>query len=187
VDVQLKVKEPKPEPNSDAWILAKVKSALLFHKNVSGLHTDVDVNNGVVTLRGEAKSRAQKDLTAEYAADVEGVREVRNEITVSEAKAGPPESGREKEGRPAEDTGKGSGRSVRQAIDDASITAMVKLSLLFHRSTSGLRTDVDTNNGVVTVKGRAKNAAEKDLVTKIVEDIEGVKDVRNEMSVGTTG
>jgi osmotically-inducible protein OsmY len=67
-------------------------------------------------------------------------------------------------------------------IDDASITAQVKITLLFHRSTSALSTKVETNDGVVTINGKASNAAEKDLVNKLVNDINGVKSVNNRMT-----
>jgi osmotically-inducible protein OsmY len=56
-------------------------------------------------------------------------------------------------------------QSIGEKIDDASITAQVKSSLLSHRSTSSLRTKVETTDGVVTLHGTAKNAAEKSLVT----------------------
>jgi osmotically-inducible protein OsmY len=36
---------------------------------------------------------------------------------------------------------------------------------------------------VVTVSGEAKNPAEKDLVTKLVSDVKGVKSVVNNMEV----
>ncbi len=68
-------------------------------------------------------------------------------------------------------------------IDDASITAQVKLSLLFHGSTSAHNTKVETTEGVVTLYGKAKNAAEKDLVTKLASDINGVKGINNRMTV----
>jgi hyperosmotically inducible periplasmic protein len=68
-------------------------------------------------------------------------------------------------------------------IDDASITAQVKMTLLFHRSTSALNTKVETNDGVVTMSGKARNAAEKDLVTKLVNDVNGVKSVNNRMTI----
>ena len=71
-----------------------------------------------------------------------------------------------------------------EKVDDASITAQVKLSLLFHRSTSALSTKVKTKNGVVTLSGKAGNAAEKDLVTKLVNDVKGVKSVKNQMTIG---
>jgi len=69
-------------------------------------------------------------------------------------------------------------------LDDASITAQVKMALLSHRSTSAVHTKVETKNGVVTLSGKAKDAAEIDLVTKYVKDIKGVKRVNNRMTVG---
>ena len=73
--------------------------------------------------------------------------------------------------------------TLGEMIDDASVTAQVKLTLLSHRSTSALNTKVKTDHGVVTLGGKAKNAAEKDLVTKLVTDIKGVKSVKNGMTV----
>jgi len=164
VDNGLELKSEHPAENSDAWLGLKVKTMLLFHRNVSATKTDVDVKDGIVTLRGEAASEAQKELTTEYAKDVEGVKEVKNEITVVEPS-----------GKPEETLG--------EKIDDASITAQVKMSLLFHRSTSVMSTKVETTDGVVTVSGKAQNAAEKDLVTKLITDIHGVKSVVNNMTI----
>jgi len=59
----------------------------------------------------------------------------------------------------------------------------VKSSLLSHRSTSALKTKVSTTDGVVTLTGIAKNAAEKSLVTKLVTDIDGVTSVVNDMTI----
>ena len=61
----------------------KVKTALLFHRNVRATKTDVNVKDGVVILSGEASSRAQKELTTEYARDIDNVKEVKNEMTVA--------------------------------------------------------------------------------------------------------
>lgn len=164
VDNQLTVKGESHAEHSDGWISTKVKTTLLFHRNVSASKTDVFVKDGVVSLRGEASSQAQKELTTEYARDVEGVKEVKNEMTVAKTPAKPDETMGEK-------------------IDDASITAQVKSSLLSHRSTSALKTKVETTDGVVTLSGKARNAAEKSLVTKLVTDINGVKKVINNMTV----
>src|SRR4029077_15532348 len=83
VDNRLKIKDGSPAEHSDGWLRVKVKSALLFHRNVSATGTDVFVAEGIVSLRGQASSLAQKELTAEYAKDVEGVKEVKNEMTVA--------------------------------------------------------------------------------------------------------
>jgi osmotically-inducible protein OsmY len=163
VDNRLEVKGGRPAENSDAWLMMKVKASLLFHNSVSGLKTEVsDVKDGIVTLRGQAATQAEKDLTTEYAKDVEGVREVRNEMTVGGAKTS---------------------KSVGQNVDDASITAQVKMALLYHRSTSALNTSVTTSEGVVTLGGKAKNVAEKDLATTVVHDVNGVKSVKNLMTI----
>ena len=52
-----------------------------------------------------------------------------------------------------------------------------------HRSTSALHTKVSTADGVVTLSGVAKNAAEKTLVTKLATDINGVTSVINNMTL----
>jgi osmotically-inducible protein OsmY len=38
-------------------------------------------------------------------------------------------------------------------------------------------------NGVVTLSGKASNAAEKDLATKLAKDVNGVEDVKNLMTI----
>lgn len=164
VDNRLTIKGESPPEHSDMWIALKVKSALLFHRDVRAGKTDVNVKEGVVTLTGEASSLAQLELTTEYAKDVEGVREIRNAMTIAKTPV-----------RVVETLG--------ERIDDASITAQVKASLLSHRSTSALKTKVQTTDGVVTLSGVAKNAAEKSLVTKLVSDITGVTAVVNNMTI----
>jgi hyperosmotically inducible periplasmic protein len=72
---------------------------------------------------------------------------------------------------------------VGETIDDASITAQVKLTLLYHRSTSAINTSVTTREGVVTLSGKAGNTAELDLATKLASDIYGVKEVKNLMTI----
>jgi hyperosmotically inducible protein len=164
VDNRLEVKGDHPAEKSDAWLSAKVKATLLFHRSVSAIKTEVDVKDGIVTLRGDAASQAQKELTTEYAKDVDGVRDVKNEMTVSKTSDKTRDTAGEK-------------------IDDASITAQVKMALLFHRSTSAVNTKVETKHGVVTLSGKAGNAAEKDLVSKLVNDVKGVKSVKNQMTI----
>jgi hyperosmotically inducible protein len=163
VDNRLEVKGTPPAENSDAWLITKVKTTLLFHRSVSGFKTEVNVKDGIVTLQGEATSQAQKDLTTEYVKDVEGVKDVKNEMTVAKTSKKTQTAG--------------------DKIDDASITAQVKMTLLYHRSTSALNTLVTTKEGVVTLAGKAGNAAEKDLAAKFASDVNGVKGVKNRMTI----
>ncbi len=164
VDNQIKLRDQQPE-KSDAWLALKVKSALAFHRGVSAYATEVTVTDGVVTLKGEASSEAQRELAKAYAEDIEGVKGVNNEMKVAPEKA--------KHAKPSE-----------ESVDDASITAQVRVALLTHRSTRASQISVSTHGGTVTLKGTAKNEAEKALVSKLVEDIHGVKEVVNEIEVG---
>ncbi|WP_223809787.1 BON domain-containing protein [Sulfurospirillum multivorans] len=159
VDNKIVIREDRLPENSDTWIRMKVQTALVFHSNVSASKTEVTVKNGVVTLKGEASSSAKKELTTQYAKEVEGVKSVINNMKLAK-----PESMGEK-------------------MDDASITAQVKMTLLLHSSTSAIRTSVTTKDGVAMVSGKAQNAAEVDLVTKLVEDVDGVIGVVNTMSI----
>jgi osmotically-inducible protein OsmY len=69
VDNRLELKGERPTKNSDAWLITKVKNTLLFHRNVSAGQTEVNAKDGIVTLRGEANSQFQKELTTEYRKD----------------------------------------------------------------------------------------------------------------------
>lgn len=150
--------------NADNWIERKIKLALLFHRNVDAGNTDIQVKDGIVKLTGKASSMAQKELTSEYASDIDGVKEVKNEMTVVE-------------------TPKMKERTPYEKMDDASITAQVKSALLTHRSTSAVKTKVETRDGKVELTGIVQNEAEKSLVTKLISDIQGVTSVSNLMTV----
>lgn len=164
VNDNIEVKPTAPE-HSDAWIALKARSRLLMKANVSATTTKVDVKDGVVTLTGTADTRAQKDLTEAYVKDIDNVKAVRNEIMVKDPAA------------------TSTDRTMGEAIDDASITSQVKYELVAHRSTSAIKTKVDTRDGVVHITGEAGSDAEKSLVSKLAGDVRGVKSVRNDMTV----
>jgi len=164
VNNQLTISGDQPAEHSDTWISMKVKSALLFHRNVSASGTTVYTKDGVVTLEGEASNLAAKELAGEYAKDIDNVKSVHNNMTIA---AVPMKAN----------------ATMGDQIDDASITAEVKSTLLSHRATSAVRTTVSTTGGIVTLGGIAKNDAEKSLVTKLTTDIDGVGSVVNNMTI----
>ncbi|HKB89785.1 MAG TPA: BON domain-containing protein [Opitutaceae bacterium] len=159
---EIKVESKYPE-HSDGWMAFKVRSLLLVKGNVSATNTKVVVNDGNVTLSGTADNVAQKELTAVYAKDIDGVKTVKNEIVVKD--------------KPT------MGETVGEKIDDASITSQVKYALLANKGTSALKTKVTTNDGVIVITGVAGSDAEKALVTKLAQDVRGVKSVSNNMTM----
>jgi hyperosmotically inducible protein len=163
VDSRLEVKGERPTENSDAWLTMKVKTILYLHSSLNDAKIAVTVKDGIVSLQGIAVNQAQKDLTTEYAKDVAGVQSVNNEMTVTQVSL--------------------KKRTLGEKIDDASITAQVKMTLLYHYSTSALNTKVETKLGVVTLYGKASNAATLKLATRLANDVNGVKGVENRMII----
>jgi len=156
------IKSTYPE-HSDSWIALKVRGRLLVKANVSATATTVVVQDGVVTLGGTATNLAQKELTEVYAKEIDWVKSVKNDIVVKDTPA--------------------TGETMGEKIDDASITTQVKYALLGHKATSALKTKVTTSDGVIAITGEASSDAEKSLVTKLAQDVRGVKSVSNNMTV----
>src|SRR5262245_35375482 len=75
------------------------------------------------------------------------------------------------------------GKTVGNAIDDATITTRVKTALLNDPEvgglSGGLRIDVDTFKGVVTLSGGVRSAAERDRAVAVARKINGVVDVKS--------
>ena len=165
VDNQLVVQEATAAGSADGLVRERVRLELWSHRNLRAANLGFEVNNGVVSVHGEASSQAQIDLITEYIKDVDGVSDVQNDMVVANA------------GKSMGDTIEDLGAS----IDDASITALVKATLLYHRSTSAINTRVETANGMVSLSGTAKSAAARDLATKFARDVHGVKSVTNFM------
>jgi hyperosmotically inducible protein len=161
VDNEITVEGGQPE-HSDGWIAFKIRSLLLVRSNVSATDTHVDVQGGVVTLSGTAATIAQKELTGDYAKEVAGVQSVTNNISVGDSTNPKP--------------------TMRDVVDDTSITTQVKLALLGNRGTSAVETKVKTRDGVVTLGGEADNAAERDLAGRLALRVRGVVSVTNEMT-----
>jgi hypothetical protein len=66
----------------DAAITAKVKTALLAEKGVSGTDINVDTAQGTVTLSGRVSEASQIERAGQVAKEVEGVKTVLNKLTV---------------------------------------------------------------------------------------------------------
>jgi osmotically-inducible protein OsmY len=175
----IKIESAYPE-HSDGWMAVKIRSRLLVKANVSATSTKVAVVDGNVILTGTAKNAAQKELTEVYAKDIDGVKNVQNDIVITSDYATTSGDRMADRDRTANSTGSD---TMGEKIDDASITSQVKFALLSHKSTSALKTKVTTTDGVVRVSGDANSDAEKSLVTKLAQDVRGTRSVTNDMIV----
>jgi hyperosmotically inducible periplasmic protein len=75
------------------------------------------------------------------------------------------------------------GKTVGETIDDATITTRVKTALLNDPQVGGLRIDVDTFKGVVTLSGSVKTKEEEAKAIALARKISGVSDVKSTLQV----
>ena len=76
---------PTPESAADSALSSKVETALKAEPDLHGTSFSVRSDQGVVTLSGSAKDPQVRSMAAEVALSIDGVKLVRNEITLAQA------------------------------------------------------------------------------------------------------
>lgn len=180
IDNQIVVKTAPPDA-ADQLLALRVKTVLGLHQSGRAHAARLEAKEGVVTLKGEAESDAQRTLAAEHAGDVEGVVEVRNELTLPQAKAADAAAAKPATAPNGQAPASGVVEAARE-VDDPSVVAQVRMALRAHRSTRSLKPGVASREGVVTLSGHVSSTAERDLVSRLCSDILGVRRVENQMT-----
>jgi len=75
------------------------------------------------------------------------------------------------------------GKTAGQNVDDATITASVKSTLVADKAANLTRVDVDTNNGVVSLNGVVESTQQKSRAEQLARRVDGVKSVVNNLQV----
>lgn len=171
---------------SDPGITTAVKSKLAADDMVKAYRIDVDTKDRVVTLTGAVDTPQARDRAVQIARDTSGVRDVTVQLVVSPGAT--PTTGiddpmQEKASEAGRKAGEAVGRSQSVATD-AALTAAVKSKFLADTGVSGLRIDVDTANGVVTLTGTVPSSAERQKAVALAKDTDGVKSVVDNLKVG---
>jgi osmotically-inducible protein OsmY len=156
----------------DAWITTKVQSRFFLDPDVKGLNINVDTTSRVVTLSGRVASESERNEALAIARSTEGVRDVRDNLRVDAA--------------PAAGGSSSDRRTVGQRIDDAWITMNVQSKFFLHDAIKARDIDVDTNNGVVTLKGSVPNEAAKSAAERLARETDGVSRVVNNLTIASS-
>lgn len=192
---------------SDPGITTAVKSKLAADDTVKSYRIDVDTKDRIVTLNGAVDTAAAKARAVELARGTEGVTNVVDQLTVSpgatpttgtddavqqkadEAKHHADAKAEEAK-RDADTKTDAAQRKAGDAADragdltgDAALTTKVKTKFLADDDVSGLRIDVDSKNGVVTLSGNVRTAAEKTKAVALAKGTDGVKSVVDRLKV----
>jgi hyperosmotically inducible protein len=179
---------------SDPGVTTAVKSKLAADDTVRAYQIDVDTDDRVVTLSGTVETSAEKEHAVMLARQTDGVRDVVDQITVNPAAAATTGDIRDEANeaaREAREEAREAGQESREAagragaaVTDAAITSAVKSKLLADTAVSGLKIDVDTNSGVVTLNGNVGTKAEAERAVSLARGTDGVTRVVNNLRNG---
>lgn len=193
---------------TDPGITTAVKSKLAADDVVKSYRIDVDTKDHVVTLSGAVDTPAARSRAVELARGTDGVRDVVDQLTVApgatpttgvddriqgeareearEAEAKTDEAKRDADAKTDEAQRKAgeTADDIGDAAANAALTSLVKTKFLADTTISGLRIDVDSKNGVVTLTGTVPSAAEKNRALKVARETEGVKSVVDRLKIG---
>lgn len=148
---------------ADAEITAAVQSKITNEAALSGTDITVSTANGVVSLSGSVESNAQASTAIELAQSTAGVTDVN--ITTLAVKG-----------------------VSDQPLADTLITAKIKGMFIQQKlfgdvDISAMAINVETNNGVVTLSGKADNQTQVDNAITIAKSVTGVKSVKSTVQI----
>ena len=111
-------------------------------------------------LNGFVDTAAEKDAATRVAHSVNGVQNVRNNLTVGHTE-----------------------RAAGEVVDDSVVTTKVKAALIAEPTTKARDITVVTREGIVQLSGFVDSPDEKATAAQIARGIAGVKEVRNDLAI----
>ncbi|MBP2169640.1 hyperosmotically inducible protein [Erwinia toletana] len=145
----------------DSSVTAKVKAALVDDEAIKSTDISVETHSGVVTLNGFVTSQDQAEKAVALTKKVEGVKSVSDKLHVKDSKK----------------------QSVSGYAGDTATTSEIKAKLLADDIVPSRNVKVETNDGVVQLSGAVKTQAQSERAEGIAKAIEGVKSVKNDLTV----
>ena len=142
---------------TDRELQQHVQNALDWEPSVDATEVGVTVDNGVVTLRGDVPSFAEKETAERVALRVYGVKAVANDINVRLV------SGYER--------------------TDSEIAQAVANALKWTTSVPEERVTISVRDGQVILRGTVDWQYQKDAATRAVRDLTGVRGVTNHIAI----
>ena len=144
----------------DSVITSSVKSALLADADVKSFDFKVETRKGEVLLSGFVDNQSQVDRATAATRAVPGVKDIQNNVVL-----------------------KGAPTTVGKKVDAGIITSKVKAALLGDKSIKSFDIAVVTRDDEVLLTGFVDNLTQVERAMEVARGIEGVRLVRNEMSI----
>jgi hyperosmotically inducible protein len=148
----------------DARITSAIQSKYFLDDTVKGRHIDVDTSTGVVTLRGEVGSDAERTQALQLARDTDGVQRVEDALTVNPQATSTP--------------------AVAPSVSaDDEITTKIQAQFFLDPDVKVNPMKVTTSNGIVTLEGEVRSQAAKDRAIEVARQTDGVMQVIDRLQV----
>jgi len=147
-------------PVNDTTLTAKVESALAGDKSVQARDIEVETRDGVVQLSGFLNSENAIAAAVMRARSVDGVAEVRNDLTV-----------------------RSDDRPAQQPVADTVIASRVRNSLGSAQLEGDSDVNVEVSAGVVQLSGFVTTVEEKTRAADAASAVPGVRDVENNIAL----
>ena len=138
---------------SDSVIQAKLSESFIQTSQSIFLNVETSVNDGSVLLTGKLKTQEEKITATRLSWEIRGVREVINEIQLSEAS------------------------SFKSSAKDLAASAQLRAALIRDADISSLNFSVDVVNGIVYLSGVAENEEERERVVAHAQELRFAKQV----------
>jgi len=158
----------------DAWLTAKIQAKYFVDDEVKARDIDVTTQNGVVTLSGVVEDEAERRQAVALARSTDGVRDVTDQLRVD------PEAAKSA----ARPLPLPNIRPIGPIDADPWITTKVQAKYFLDPAIKGLSINVNTDKGVVTLKGTVPDEQAKQEAERIARETDGVSKVVNELLVG---
>jgi hyperosmotically inducible protein len=179
---------PQPEaggaaaPLTDAMIASRIQSQYFLDSMVKARAIDVASANGVVTLRGQVASDAERAQALRIARTTEGVQRVEDSLTVDASLAAPLPSRSNAVPDPLTVAPGAVGTGGPRA-EDTTLEGAVRQKLAGDSQLTAVKVDVSARDGVVLVEGTVPTTAIKERVLSAVRGTSGVIQVVDRMTV----
>ena len=138
---------------SDSVIQTKLLDSFIQTSQSIFLNVETSVNDGSVLLTGKLKTQEEKIAATRLSWEIKGVREVINEIQLSEAS------------------------SFKSSAKDLAASAQLRAALIRDTDISSLNFSIDVVNGIVYLSGVAKNEEERERVVAHAQELRFAKQV----------
>jgi osmotically-inducible protein OsmY len=152
----------------DSWITMKIQSKYFLDDDVRARNINVDTKDGMVNLKGSVESAGERQQAVSLARSTDGVTMVHDNLVVDRGGNAASPTARSRADNP---------------VDDAWVTMKIQSKYFIHDEIKSRKVDVDTKNGVVTLKGSVPSDVARRAAEVIAQDTDGVSKVVNSLKV----